>query len=278
MTELARCAAHPDVPASETCARCGDYYCRGCADPRHASVCIRCGERLPSGIAWEDRRHGVLPWRWLKTVAQMVLRPRVAFPGPARFGASLGFAAACGLAIGVLLVSIGAALLVPPDGLLRQLLGGRTPALLGLSGAFVLGVPVGFTVAWTAASGLSFAAGLASVGRSRGALRFGLRACGYAQAITLLAVLVPFCFALPAQLVGDSRLLFQLGHASWIASSLVWPLLTGRVCFWAGRGLGLDTSRAMMAAIGPTFACAPLAAFVTDQQLELLAQSAALGV
>lgn len=277
MAELARCAAHPDVPAADTCARCGDYYCRGCADPRHDDVCIRCGDRLPSGIAWEDPRHGVWPWRWLQTAWQVMWKPAVAFPGPARFGPALGFAALSGVVIGVMMLVMGVALLAPADSVLRQQLGGEPTSVLWLSAAVVVLVPAASTVVWSCLLAASFAVGLASVGRTRGAMRFALRASGYAQAVTVLAVLLPFGFALTAQLVGDSRLLFQLAHGSWLVSSVAWPLLSGRVCFHAGRGVGLDSGRAALAAVGATLACLPVAAWVTDQQLELLARPLTFG-
>ncbi len=277
MPERARCAAHPDVPAADTCARCGDYYCRGCADPRHDAVCIRCGDRLPSGIAGEDPRHGVWPWRWLKTLWHVIWKPKVAFPGPARFVPALGFAAICGALIGVMLLVMGAALLAPADSVLRQQLGGEPKSVLWLGAALAVLLPMAASVVWSGLLAVSFAVGLASVGRTRGVMRFALRACGYAQAITLLAVLLPFGFALSAQLVADSRLLFRLAHASWIVSSLAWPLLSGRVCFHAGRGVGLDSGRAALAALGATLACVPVAAWVTEQQLDLLAHPLTFG-
>lgn len=271
----ARCAAHPDLAAIGTCERCGDFVCRGCADPRHPGVCVRCGGRLPSGIAWEDPRAGGPVGRFLRTVRDVLVRPRVAFPGPIRAWPALAFAAVCGLGLGAMLVAMAGALLLADSELLRgRLEESRSAFLLAMGLALLL--PVVLTVLFGVAQAASFALGLVSVGRPRGAFRFALRACGYAQGILLLSVLVPFLAAVAAQLVGTVGPLFGATHVTWIVASALWPILSARVCFFAGRGLGLSSGRAAFAAFGPALVCTPIAAWVTHQQLELLSDPAAL--
>jgi hypothetical protein len=271
----ARCATHPDVPAVGTCARCGDFVCRGCADPRHPGVCARCGGRLPSGIAWEDPRAGGLGRRFLLTVRDVLVRPRVAFPGPIHTWPALAFAALCGLGLGAMLVAMAGALLVAESDLLWGRLE-ESKAAFGLAMGLALLLPIALTVLFAIVQAASFALGLVSVGRSRGAFRFALRGCGYAQGILLLSVLVPFVAATAAQVVGSVGTLFATTHVIWIVASAVWPVLTGRVCFYAGRGLGLASGRAAFAAFGPALVCTPIAAWVSHQQIELLRDPVAL--
>ena len=271
----ARCAAHPDVAAVGTCERCGDFVCRGCSDPRHPGVCVRCGGRLPSGIAWEDPRAGGLPRRFLVTLRDVLVRPRVAFPGPIHAWPALAFAALCGLGLGGTLLAMAGALLAADSALLRGRLEESRTAF-GLAMGLALVLPIAATVLWAIVQAASFALGLVSVGRPRGAFRFALRSCGYAQGILLLCVLVPFVLAMAAQVVGSVGTLFAGTHVTWIVASAVWPILSGRVCFFAGRGLGLSSGRAAFAAFGPALVCTPIAAWITHQQIELLREPAAL--
>jgi hypothetical protein len=247
--------------------------CRGCQHPSHPTVCRRCGERLPSGIAWEDVRAGPLPLRFLKTLRDIALRPKVAFPGPARPLPSLAFATVCGLGLGTILVTMAAVLLLAGSPLLASRLDESLPIFVAAMG-LALFLPVALVLAWALVQAASFTLGLISVGRGRGAFRFALRSCGYAQAIVLLAVLVPFLFASAAHLLDGVASLMKATQVSWIIASALWPVLTARVCFWAGRGMGLSSARAAFAAFGPSLVCTPAAAWVGHQQLEMLREPA----
>lgn len=243
-----QCARHPDVAADGTCGRCGDYVCRGCRHALHPELCARCGDRLPRGIPWEDRRYGVLPLRFVQTLRDVFIRPRVAFPGPARVGPASAFA----LAVALLSV-LGWAAIAYATG--EQ----RGAAALGhaLIGSAVA-VPV-ITAAVVVVQSASFAAGLAAVGRRHGLWRFSMRAAGYATPIFWVGFFV----------AAGGTLGLGIGERGWIVELVVWALLTGRVFVYAGRGLGLPTRKALVAAIGPTLLCAVPAALLAYELLIL---------
>lgn len=269
MTPPTSCARHPDIAAAGTCERCGDFYCDACGDARHPGVCVRCGARLPSGLAWEDRRAGAWPIRFLVSAWQLTRRPQIAFPGPARAGRAIGFAALCGLGLGVVLVAMAAVLSLDPTSYVRLRLEESTATFAAAMG-IALALPVLVTVLWSAAQAVSFAVGLASAGRRAGVFRVALRACAYAQIVLLLLILAPFAGAVIGELEPTSTTIFVVVRVLWVASCGLWPVLTGRVCYWAGRGVGLPASRAAFAALGPALMCVPIAAYVSNQQLEML--------
>jgi len=243
-----QCARHPDIAADGTCQRCGDYVCRGCRHGPHPELCTRCGDRLPRGIPWEDRRYGVLPLRFLQTLRDVFVRPKIAFPGPARVGPASAFA------LCVALVSVlGWAAIAYWTG------EGRGAMALGhaLVGSAVA-VPV-ITAAVVLVQSASFAAGLAAVGRRHGLWRFSMRAAGYASPIFWAGF---FAAALGTFALGA-------GERAWVVELVVWALLTGRIYVHAGRGLGLPTRTALVAAVGPTVLCAVPAALLAYEMLIL---------
>ena len=251
-----QCARHPDVTADGTCERCGDFVCSGCWHPTYPSVCSRCGDRLPRGIAWEDKRYGLLPWRFVLTIRDVLVRPKIAFPGPARVAPGLLFVVAC-----LLLSAV-------PFGLVTLRLAPR-----GL-GATELSAAVAGSVALTAAGALlvvgaqsvSFGIGLLMVGRRRGVLRFGLRAASYAFVVSWLGFFIGAGASMAQPALGAAT------HAVWIGVLVLWPALAGRVFVHAARGLGLGTGKSVLAALGPTIVCTIPAALETQEQLGMLPQ------
>ncbi len=259
----ARCARHPDAPATEACARCGDFFCAGCADPSYAGVCAPCAARLPHGIAWEDPRAGRLPWRFLLTLKDVLFRPSIGFPGPARVGPAFAFAALCGagtwIACGVVIGAMAASDLPLPGPAPSE------PAMIGGVALFLLGLIVSATLAAAALQSVSFAVGLRIAGRSRGLLRFAGRASGYAQGVVL---------ALNAIMLGVNALALleivplEVSWGTQLAALALWPTLSGRVWLAAARGLGLPYARSALAAIGPTLLCALPSAYASVWLLE----------
>ena len=229
------CARHPDTVASGTCERCGDFVCRGCRHHGHAELCTACGDRLPRGIAWEDRRYGVLPWRFVLTFFDVVFRPQVAFPGPARVAPGLAFAVCSLLACVVPFVALVFYLTRPE--LTSSTL---TPPLIG---SVVVVAGATSTLIFTQA--VCFAAGLLMVGRRHGVLRFGLRAACYASVIWWIGFFAG----------AGISLTLDMSELGWMLILAVWALLTGRVFFHAARGLGLATQPSIIASLGPTMAC-----------------------
>lgn len=263
-----RCARHPDANGAHTCTRCGDFFCEGCLDPVHPTVCARCAERLPHGIAWEDPRAGWLGWRFVLTLRDVLLRPRVAFPGPARPLPAFGFAALCGAILGGLFLVFATVLFAENLDMVQPVLDGLGAAgvvLLGFMGLFLwVGLLLGAALVQTA----SFAVGLRIAGRTRGLLRFAGRASGYAQGLVLLGLLGPLALAL-ADTVEDGA--FETARsAAWLATAFVWPTLSGRVWFAAAKGLGLPSTRAALAASWPTVACTLPAAYMSWYELRQL--------
>lgn len=245
-----QCARHPDARADGTCERCGDFVCRACQHPGHPALCARCGDRLPRGIAWEDPRYGVLPWRFVLTLRDVLLRPKVAFPGPARAWPGVLFAAAaCAVSLVPLL-----ALNLDLAGTLE-----RAGAVTLVSGTVLVAALLTVTLVVTQA--LTFGVGLMMVGRRHGVMRFGLRAASYASALGWVAF-----FAV----VGVHELIAWL-DAGWVVLLLVWVIPTGRVFVSAARGLGLTTSKAVTAAVGPTLLCTAPVAMLAYERLGGLA-------
>lgn len=259
-----QCARHPDITAKGTCARCGDFVCEGCRHPRYPELCRDCGDRQPQGIAWEDPRYGPWPWRFLLTLRDVLVRPWIAFPGPARIAPPLTFIVVCACLVVVYLAGSGVVIA----------LAGTHWWHLELDQSFVCGillwVPLGIGVllAFSAVLAGSFASGLISVGRRRGLGRYGFRAAGYAMGLWTIFVLVGGAVGLATTTI--DALAADIGNVTWIAVCVVWPPLTGRVFFHAGRGLGLRSGRAIAAASGPTILCTLLAAYMTHVQLGLL--------
>ncbi len=245
------CARHPDVVADGTCGRCGDFVCRGCRHHGHPELCGACGDRLPRGIAWEDRRYGLLPWRFVLTFFDVLVRPRVAFPGPARVGPAVAFAL-CGWLASVLPFA-GIILYVTRPELTADALGA---ALIG--SLVVVAVATGVLISTQA---VCFGAGLLMVGRRHGVLRFGGRAACYASAIWWVGFFIG----------AAASLAFDMSDLGWIAILTIWALLTGRVFIHAARGLGLATQPAVIASVGPTIACAIPVALLAYEQLSYLA-------
>ncbi|HJL16916.1 MAG TPA: hypothetical protein RMH99_14725 [Sandaracinaceae bacterium LLY-WYZ-13_1] len=265
----ARCARHPEVVAVGVCERCGDYVCEACDDARHPGVCVRCGARFPSGLAWEDPRAGAWPWRGLKSLGQLLRRPSIAFPGPARNGRAFLFVALCGLLVGAMLVGMAVVLMRDPDSYVRmRVREGGLPVVASF--ALVLLVPALALMVWTPIQAASFAVGLASAGRRAGVMRLALRACAYGQGLLLVCLVPPFVAAVLSALLPASLPLFVTVRVAWIGGCVLWPLLTGRICYWAGRGVGLSGSRASFAALGPALTCIPAAAWVSHEQMVML--------
>lgn len=264
----AHCARHIEVEATGTCARCGDYVCDGCRHPHHEEHCQGCGDRFAHGIAFEDRRFGSVPWRALLTSRQVLLTPQVAFPGPSRVGPALTFAALNACAVGLALFIVCLIFVAKVDLPISPTFGEEGPIVLGVASALV-GVGAGVLVlVMTLGMGWSFAIGLSGVGRPRGALRFGIRAAGYAAGVVALSLGAIVATA-PLSLVVDPSL-FDWVRWFWVAMGLVWPALTGRVFFHAARGLGLPSARAATAALGPTVLCTLPAAWWSHHQLSLI--------
>ncbi|MBX3271733.1 MAG: hypothetical protein KF729_15810 [Sandaracinaceae bacterium] len=244
------CARHPDVAADGTCERCGDFVCRGCRHHLHPALCARCGDRLPRGIAWEDPRYGVWPWRFVLTLRDVVLRPKVAFPGPARVGPASLFALAC------------AALAVPAFASL-VLYATRATDRAAVGGALVgsaLVVALA-TAGLVVSQALTFGVGLLMVGRKHGVMRFGLRAAAYASALWWLV----FFAGVAASFAGD------VPDLAWGALLALWAALNGRVFVHAARGLGLPTGSAVTAALGPTLLASVPVALLVHERLAWLA-------
>lgn len=232
-------------------------------------MCVRCGARRASGLAWEDRRAGPAPWRWLKTVGQLVARPGIAFPGPARPGRAIAFSALCGLGLGAVLLAMAGLLLTDPGSFVR-LRFDASRATFAAAMAIALVLPAALTVLFALAQAASFAVGLASAGRRVGVLPLAVRACAYAQAMLLVCVLVPFAGAVAAVRAPSSLALFVTVRVLWVVACAAWPVLTGRICWWAGRGAGLSGGRAAFAAFGPALLCLPPAAYLSHEQLAML--------
>jgi hypothetical protein len=73
----ARCATHPEVRATTTCERCGNFVCNACYDvlPDGRAVCEPCHALVGNlSIPWE---RADLPWlkRFGRTVTEVVLTP-----------------------------------------------------------------------------------------------------------------------------------------------------------------------------------------------------------
>lgn len=227
----------------------------------HPTVCAKCAQRLPHGIAWEDPRAGWLGWRFVLTLRDVLGRPRVAFPGPARALPALGFAALCGTLLGALF-SVYAVVLfagnrdvVAP--IVEQLGAGGIALLVVLVWVCWVGILLALTMVQTA----SFSVGLRIAGRTRGLMRFGGRASGYAQGLLLLGLLAPLGLAM-ANAATQGTLETARGVV-WVATAVVWPALSARVWFAAAKGLGLTAGRAALAATWPTLVCVFPAAFVS---------------
>lgn len=261
MSVAGRCARHPDVEASRVCDRCGDYYCRACADAAHPGVCARCAERLPHGIAWEDPRAGRWPVRLLKTFRDVLWRPGVAFPGPARPLPALGFATICGMTFATLLLIFGVVLGAEGDPSFALVMS-YEPTALALAAALGYLLFTGGIVLVALAESASFALGLLMAGRSRGLWRFAIRASGYAQGLVPLLVLPPYALNLVYLFAPSGGLSLAIRYA-WVAVLFAWPVASGRVWYEAGRGLGLRSGRAAIAAAGPTLLCTLPAAYLS---------------
>ncbi len=244
------CARHPDVAADGTCERCGDYVCRGCRHPLYSALCARCGDRLPRGIAWEDHRYGILPWRFVLTLRDVLVRPRVAFPGPARLAPGLSFALAC---FALAVIPFVALVLDATRAFDRASI---ASALLG-SGVVVALATGGLVLT----QALTFGVGLMMVGRRHGVIRFGLRAASYASALWWI---VFFVGALATRAL-------EMPDAGWAVLLAAWAALTGRVFLYAARGLGLTTGSAVSAALGPTLLCTTPIALLAYERLAWLA-------
>lgn len=260
-----QCARHPDVTADGTCARCGDFVCRGCRHPTYPDHCSGCGGRLPRGIAWEDARYGPLPWRYLLTFRDVLWNPKVAFPGPTGVAAPLSFALVGGCVLLLAIAGVGATM--EAAGAIAL------PEAPPIGGTLICGVAFWGALAASALAmaamllGLSFGIGLLTVGRRRGLGRFGFRAASYGTAV-FTALFLAGCVVATATVSIDG-LDPELSHLVWLALAAAWPPLTGRVFVYAARGLGLTTGRAMVAAAGPTILCTIPAAYLSYVQLGL---------
>lgn len=244
------CARHPDVEADGTCERCGDFVCRGCRHHLHPELCARCGDRLPRGIAWEDHRYGVLPWRFVLTIRDVVVHPKVAFPGPARVSPGVWFALAC---FAVSVVPFTALVLdttraFDQDSVVSAVLGSVVVVALA-------------TAALVTTQAITFGVGLMMVGRRHGVMRFGLRAATYASALWWLVFFVG----------AAATLSLEMPDLGWMVLLASWAGLTGRVFVHAARGLGLPTRSAVSASLGPTLLCTAPVALLAYERLSWLA-------
>lgn len=205
----------------------------------------------------------------MKSFGQLLVHPSVAFPGPPKAGRALLFAALCGIGIGILLCGMAGVLLLDPKSYVRVRL---EESQITFAAAMILALllPSVVILLWTMAQALSFSAGLASAGRRAGVFRVALRACSYAQAMLLLCILFPFAGAVAAELAPSDRGVFITVRVLWIAATSLWLVLTSRLCFWAGRSLGLSSERAAFAAFGPGMLCLLVAGYLIHEQLTML--------
>jgi hypothetical protein len=202
-------------------------------------------------------------------VGQLLARPGIAFPGPPKTGRAVAFAALCGLGLGAVLLAMAGVLLTDPESYVRLRFEESRATFAAAMGLALL-LPVLVTVLWALAQAVSFTIGLASAGRRAGVFRVAMRACGYAQAMLLLCVLVPFAGAVAGELAPSNVTIFVTVRVLWVVACALWPVLTGRVCYWAGRGVGLSGGRASFAAFGPALLCLPIAAYLSHEQLAML--------
>lgn len=231
--------------------------------PRHGDHCGVCGDRLPQGIAWEDARYGPLAWRYLLTLRDVFVRPRIAFPGPTQIGPALLFAALGG--VGLTLTTDAVWLVLPLRfGLMSGWYGGHVWAVAALI-AFALASTT--TLAFGLAS--SFGLGLLVVGRRRGLMRIGVRASAYSVGMLGVLLTAGVMASFTAVMVGMPRDAVQV---AWIAVAAVWPPLMGRIFVAAAQGLGLGTGRAIIAALGPTVLVTIPAALLIHMQLGLMSR------
>ncbi|MBJ6764992.1 YIP1 family protein [Myxococcaceae bacterium JPH2] len=77
-SEAPVCAIHPELRGLGACSRCGSFACAQClrANPSGAVLCVRCHERVPSGLLPWDRRAelGTLK-AYGQTCLAMLMRP-----------------------------------------------------------------------------------------------------------------------------------------------------------------------------------------------------------
>ena len=232
-------------------------------------MCVRCGSKLPSGLAWEDRRFGIAPKRFFLTVRDLMVRPAVAFPGTVRVGASVWFAVICAVLIASLVQIVGAILLMRGDALFTQAVE-NTPSFYGRAiavgylGALIL------VAIYVGAIALSLAIGQLAAGRRRGVVRLSVRTAAYSPAIFVACMLLPFALVCAEYASRAETAFYFASRIAWLLVCLAWPILTARLCYWASRGTGMSGSRAAAAAIGPLLVCAVPALFVVDLQLDML--------
>lgn len=132
----ALCATHEGAQSTGTCARCGNFVCPLCLDefsglPDH---CEACREHEGGGIiAFEREDLGFLK-RWFQTTRDVLLSPTRTFETtrPGSIGASLGYVAFTGVAMGGTMAVCG----------------GCAVGMLGVTGAFAEVLPAGQDTAY----------------------------------------------------------------------------------------------------------------------------------
>jgi len=104
VSEPARCATHPNVPAEAACAHCGTFSCADCLHTtggrRICQVCISSGRVTVGRTPWEDRAElGWWPAYW-QTVKKVTFTPASFFSSMAptgNMGDAVGFALLAGI-------------------------------------------------------------------------------------------------------------------------------------------------------------------------------------
>jgi hypothetical protein len=101
----ARCALHPEVPASAVCARCGNYMCSTCSEQGRSSLCSDCRARPDASNFPFSRTNytvqGLIDFTWRRWKANWL---NLSLAALIFLGVTYGFAAAIGVSSGLMTV------------------------------------------------------------------------------------------------------------------------------------------------------------------------------
>lgn len=236
----ARCARHPERPASATCARCGRGACVPCTEVRATgeTLCADCDEKEAPVLPWERRRELGVARALGRTIAGVLLQPGAFFRQRSRERALwptllLGLALHVIGALGTLPVSLARAerlrAELASDPLARQLPWLASDESFAMQ---AIASPLVFFL-WTFLSAALWWIALRATGGLRRPFHLIVRALSYLEVLSLLA---PGIAALG--LLGPAGEALAPVYAIWAVSLQVVAV---------GRMQGLDAGRTLLA-------------------------------
>ncbi len=248
----ARCARHPDVDASEVCARCGDFLCAACTlvTSEGRPCCARCQPLAGEPFPWERRGELGLGRAFLETFTGTIVRTRELFARGFRDRSvvpALAFGAAIETPIAIARAALYQAFPAPEAGMLLPLDRIEIGRAIGAPILFALETALVAAFWWVGLMFVgegkrSFADVLRAMAYVRGALApLGLTAIALAHLDSDVRVIAGLSLALVSLLMQTRAIGALTGASAWrvIAAAAVMVLALSAILCGVGIAAAL---------------------------------------